>query len=494
MVPAPGSPRVGCGWFPVSAPVADLSLSADQAAALDRIADWFRSAPPSQYCDNPDCGGGGLPHTHGGAQGYPVLSLGGLAGSGKTWLAGQLAEQLGARIAYGAPTHRAAAVLRSKLPGGEAERVRTYHSLLYRAHVRYTCTVTGADVTALPCGCDDPDDCRCDKRFTPCGQGGDHDCPIQEHLNFDLRKYVGGFRDLVILDEASMLSQKRVEEIASLGVPVLLVGDYGQLPPVKEQMNRWMCDPELRLTENHRQAESSGIVPAALAARQQGRLTLGRYGQQAVVISARLNPEILDVASPERLPPGPERTVITHTNVMRAAVNTRYRVGCDGPLVVGDRLVCLQNRDCVVVSQDADTGIGDGGALGGWRPTGALAFVFNSSCGTVEYVTPARRHGQAWLDAVVRLDSDARGGSDTRIVTRVAVAQLGKDRKLRPDEHAAAHHLWDYAYALTAHKAQGSEFDDVVVMDTGAPDWMRWIYTAITRAKNRLIVVNWNTR
>ena len=51
---------------------------------------------------------------------------------------------------------------------------------------------------------------------------------------------------------------------------------------------------------------------------------------------------------------------------------------------------------------------------------------------------------------------------------------------------------FEFAYAITCHKAQGSEFDSVVVFDEGwlfGEDRYRWLYTAITRAKKRLIIV-----
>ena len=466
------------------------SPSPDQAAALDRVAAWLRAAPPALHCDAA-CAGG-EPHTHGRARGHPVLAVGGLAGTGKTWLAGQLAANLGASVAYGAPTHRAAAVLRGKLPPAERDRVRTYHSLLYQARATYTCLVSGEPMTRVPCGCADPGDCRCDRRFEPCGRDGTHECRVQEHLSFSLRRFLGGHRDLVVLDEASMVTEERVAEIASLGVPVLLVGDHGQLPPVRAPVSPWMRAPDVVLLENHRQGEASGIVAAALQARGTGRLALGRYGDgSTVVTSAALRPEVLEVAGPDRLPPGPDRAVIVHTNRMRAAVNRGYREGlglAGAALAAGDRVVALQNGDLPVSSREG--GLGDG--IDGWRPDGAMTFVYNGTCGTVEAVAPPRRARQPWLDAVIHLDADARGEPGTRVQARLAVAQLGADHRLRPDEHAARHGLWDLAYALTCHKAQGSEYDDVVVLDTGAPDWRRWIYTAMTRARRRLVVVNWS--
>ena len=51
---------------------------------------------------------------------------------------------------------------------------------------------------------------------------------------------------------------------------------------------------------------------------------------------------------------------------------------------------------------------------------------------------------------------------------------------------------FDFAYAISCHASQGSEFDDVVVIDESyafRSNAMRWLYTAVTRAKKRLILI-----
>ena len=53
---------------------------------------------------------------------------------------------------------------------------------------------------------------------------------------------------------------------------------------------------------------------------------------------------------------------------------------------------------------------------------------------------------------------------------------------------------FDFGYALTVHKSQGSEWDNVMVIEQpckywSGRDWNRWLYTAVTRAKNRLLIV-----
>jgi exodeoxyribonuclease-5 len=65
--------------------------------------------------------------------------------------------------------------------------------------------------------------------------------------------------------------------------------------------------------------------------------------------------------------------------------------------------------------------------------------------------------------------------------------QFGRDRieDCRSQEVV----LMDYGFCVTAHKAQGSEWDEVLVLEEIASGWdaRRWRYTAATRAKNRLI-------
>jgi ATP-dependent exoDNAse (exonuclease V) alpha subunit len=60
--------------------------------------------------------------------------------------------------------------------------------------------------------------------------------------------------------------------------------------------------------------------------------------------------------------------------------------------------------------------------------------------------------------------------------------------------HLGEFNLFDFGYCLTVHKSQGSEWDRVMLIDEGLPrqskkDYYRWLYTGITRAKDKLIIV-----
>jgi len=194
-----------------------IALGPSQENALDRISEWLRNAPPVRYCDSAECLGypdadGDMPHTHGGAQDFPVMSVGGYAGTGKTALAGQLADRLGARVTFGTPTNKAAWVLRHKLPESQRGRCGTYHSLLFRPNSWHSCLATGEIAGELGCVCGngfDDDACAC-PRFRCADarcQANAEGCRVESHLTFDRREYAGGHRDLLVLDEASMITE-----------------------------------------------------------------------------------------------------------------------------------------------------------------------------------------------------------------------------------------------------------------------------------------------
>lgn len=467
-----------------------MTLSTDQANALDRITDWYATAEPKII----HCNGGkasGLtgcpttPHTHGSGR-APVISLGGLAGTGKTSLTKALEQELGVQAVFGTPTHKAAAVLRRKLGGEQSHRVRTYHSLIYHMRPVYHCDTTGRIVRAVveTCTCRQPDACQCPARFDPCGAKPAHTCNIREELAEERRQYLGGHREIVFIDESSMLSREQVEDVRSFGIPVVLIGDHGQLPPVKAEMNPWTKNPEVLLTQIHRQGADSGILQAAYDVRRHGHLTRSRYGKGEAVRYQLSDPVMEGVL--ERWVPGPDRIIITHSNRLRAEVNAAHHGG--GPPRPGDRVVALggQVYDALRVTLEGAS----------YRSTMNLLQVHNGMTGTVHHT---RDRGGPVLEMVVELDDHPLATPDDPVCVLIgnacraqfgAPADLWKNSPDRPRDSV----LWDYAYALTAHKAQGSEFSQVIVMDEGITSggmYPQWMYTSLTRAKDAVIVAKY---
>lgn len=484
-----------------------MELGSSQELALSRVSEWARGAPKPEWCTRGEClgdtSGDERPHTHGFAHDYPVLSIGGLAGTGKTALAGQLAGRLSVRASFGTPTNKAAHVLKGKLPFEQQSRCGTYHSLLYLPKSWHTCLASGLEAEELQCACGlgfDHDDCSCPRfHCLGCGEGQGRGagggCAVEGHLAFEPRLHAGGFRDLIVLDEASMITEESVQDMRRFGLPILLIGDHGQLPPVKGLLSPWMLQPDVVLEENFRQQEASGIVKAALLARRAGTIAAGKYGDGTLVANGSSRPELYEAMLPHRLPPGPGSGIVTWTNKSRAGINHQVHRALaasrghddSSALVEGDRLVMLGRFTCELVKRRGD---------GGWKPQGAQSETYNGQAASVlEVLRQGGRQGKGWADAVLALE-DAGNPSKpveerAKVLRRLDLGQLGADRQLRPDERVPGSAAADYGYALTAHKAQGSEFDRVVVVGQGpsGPDRARWLYTAMTRAKSKLIVI-----
>lgn len=468
-----------------------LAYSPDQGSALEQVVDWHRRLKVNIIHCN---GGGGrglytgacpkTPHTHADGD-APVFALGGWAGTGKTTLVKALAAALGVRVVYGAPTHKAAAVLRRKLTGHQACEVRTYHSLVYHMHAIYHCAVTGRIVRRVVdnCTCGQSDACECPARFDPCQTRITHQCRVQEELTPERREYLAGHREIVIIDEASMLSPEQVADIRSFGLPVILVGDNGQLPPVKAEMNPWIRNPDVELTQIHRQGADSGILQAAHDVRRHGYMRRNTYGTGDAVRMPFSHEAIEGVL--ERFTPGPNRLVVTATNEIRSHFN-EYWHG-EGPVREGDRVVALGGQ-----TYEALRAVAEGT---GYRATSDFLLVHNGMTGTVLDVTD---NGGPMLDMIVQLDDHPLATPIHPVcllIAGAARAQFGAQQDLwkNSPERPKGSRLWDYAYALTAHKAQGSEFDQVIVIDSGTQSYAQWLYTSITRAKEAVLVLNYRS-
>jgi exodeoxyribonuclease-5 len=259
---------------------------------------------------------------------------------------------------------------------------------------------------------------------------------------------------LVILDEASMVDGRMAADLLSFGTRILVLGDPAQLPPIKGTGYFTDARPDVLLTEVHRQAHDNPIVHLATCAREGRALPLGTFGtagEWARVVDR------VDAVAAQRAD-----QILCGTNARRRAINARCRQlgghAAVSPMPrIGERLVCLRN--------DHEAGLLNGTV---WRTTQDAEW--EPGAGTV-YLT-------------VRPDG---GGCDILVA---AEASLFVDEDSgTPMWGGDQHFTW--GYALTVHKAQGSEWDEVLLFD----DWpsrqsrRQWLYTGITRAAQRLTVV-----
>lgn len=260
---------------------------------------------------------------------------------------------------------------------------------------------------------------------------------------------------LVIIDECSMVDEQLGRDLLSFGTPILVLGDPGQLPPISGGGFFTEHEPDFLLTEIHRQARDNPIVRLALDVREGREFMRGDYGTAQVIGREDVNQDLVLAAD----------QVLVGTNRTRRRYNHRLRelkgFTADYPQA-GDKLVCLRN--------DPSKGLMNGSL---WK-------VMSSSRETV-------KPGINLLVSPEEDDPD-RGVAKIKLL-KAAFEDPDGDipwtTKKRYDD-------FDYGYALTVHKAQGSQWDDVVLFDESfafKDTRQRWLYTAITRAAERLTIV-----
>jgi len=389
-------------------PTYSIRLSAEQLAAVDRVATWFHDVQD-------DVPGFDVPDFR-----TRRFRLGGLAGTGKSTIVKWIAREIGVDVGICAFTGKAAYVLRQK----GMRQATTMHRLMY-------------DPVAACEGCG-----MLAKEF---GDRPDHWCAHTKVSKQFVRKVVIPY-GLVIVDEASMVNRQLMDDLEAFGVPVLYVGDHGQLEPIGDNP-KLMVDPDIRLETIHRQAEGSEILKLAHLVRE-GK-TPETTGPKAQVVRANTMPR--DAPDYD--------AIICGFNKDRVAINAwvRRQHGRTGPVTAGDRVVCLRN--------DHDLGIFNG----------MLATVTD-----VRVMKAANGHSMPVMDVI-----DDSGDEFESL--RYAPEQFGEEATLRDNRKEKT--LWDFGYALTCHRCQGSEFSRVLVLEQIAPKWdpRRWRYTAVTRAADELV-------
>ncbi|MBF0391644.1 MAG: AAA family ATPase, partial [Alphaproteobacteria bacterium] len=269
--------------------------------------------------------------------------------------------------------------------------------------------------------------------------------------------------DLIVLDECSMIDEAMALDLLSFGKKVLVMGDPGQLPPVGGAGFFTARRPDSFLTEVHRQAAESPIIRVATMVRQ-GRLP--RFGQVGDTIVAPLTRETQEAVYRE------DTQAICGTHRVRWAYTARIRRrrGFVNPLPEwNERIICTRNH--------AEVGLFNG--------------MLGKAVGDAVAVRERRFPDLDLCRLTVRLDDEADERRDI-LATPYLFNSLYHGASERPRGLKKGIEEWDWGYVLTCHKAQGSEWPHVTVVDDsgsfGADRW-RWLYTACTRPSEGLTLL-----
>lgn len=269
--------------------------------------------------------------------------------------------------------------------------------------------------------------------------------------------------DMFVVDEASMVSTDIYKDLCSVGRKILWVGDHGQLEPVGDNPNL-MANPTVRLEKIHRQAADNPIIQLAHTLREGNNLIQAAKmlpGDERCRLHFKHMTQLGDVIDcafqgcedPQKMP-----QIIVAYNSTRTNLNALIRDAIGFPSdqpTLGDKVICLRNNRELQ--------------------------IYNGEIGYITAIEPVK-NGAYESNYEIAVDFGDREVNEIL----VAGKQFGEQKTMQ--KIPARLNLFDYAYAVTCHKAQGSEFHHVVVIDAACDLWSpsRWSYTAATRAADRL--------
>ena len=290
--------------------------------------------------------------------------------------------------------------------------------------------------------------------------------------------------DVVVVDEVSMAPKSLMELLFKHKVYVICLGDPFQLPPIdKDEDNHLLDNPHIFLDEIMRQEEDSEIIQLTMKIRNQESIDYFNGNEVKIIPYSDLNTGVLQWGD----------QVLTATNAKRRAINNQMRAlqGRTGEPVDGDKIICLRNYW-------EDSSLNGVALING--TIGILQNSFRTWREIPRFIqSDIRKFDVLVGDLVVPETNDVYQMTEMdrqMIITGEKCCdwrlsyRLGK---LRSKYGEIVPKEFTYAYAITTHKSQGSEWNKVVVLEENFPfdrdEHARWLYTACTRASEKLVLV-----
>lgn len=413
-----------------------MQLSHEQTIALDAIHAWAKEGWRSSVT-------------------APYFVLAGYAGTGKTTLLQYFVNQQSEPVTCCAPTGKAASVLEKKLTNA---RVSTVHAALYKPVPPSTKNLERleAELARHP---NDEDMKRAVER--------EKKRLAKKDISFGLKDESDRLINpgqLVVIDEASMVTRRMHQDLLNTHARILYVGDPGQLPPVEDKGFFQTHQPNAMLSQIQRQALDSPIIRISMRIRN-GEDIERTYSDSPNMPFRKLpKQEFIGERWLEY------DQVITGKNESRRKIN-RYFRGKKGFKSWwpedGDKLICLKN--------DSETEI----------------YYINGILGTSVSKALYSSEFQEIIGDIFYEDRIVNGVIFYRYPFQVHYDKNATEEPWQVRQ-AAGMKEFDYAYAITVHKSQGSEWDRVILADDdftigGREFRKRFLYTAVTRAKQELV-------
>ena len=281
---------------------------------------------------------------------------------------------------------------------------------------------------------------------------------------------------IVVVDEVSMLPKEMWDILMSLDFFVIAMGDPFQLPVIDKDTDNHILDkPDVFLDEIMRQAKENEIIRISMEVRERKPLSLYNGTTVKIVPYSDLSYGMMKWAN----------QILCSKNETRRALNKIYRehiLKFENELpVIGDKLICLKNNwDCLSAFQEPLVN-GQTGEVLGFQP-------FHDNTWGDNFYLKFRTDEGAHYDTI----ADGQFLREGKPFYPSNEKRKAYNKKMRgKKEKIKKLDLFDYGYAITVHKSQGSQYNKVLVIEEPMyqTDNARLLYTAVTRAIDKLVLV-----
>lgn len=243
-----------------------------------------------------------------------------------------------------------------------------------------------------------------------------------------------------IVDEASMVSEEIYDNMKYFNLPIIFIGDHGQLEPVGTKFNL-IKSPNVKLEKIHRNANN--IAKFADFLRKDNGAINYKSEDTSVSLTSKKLISIEQMMDADQIICAFNKTRLNINNLIRS------KKGYDSVIHPGEKIICLKNN--------------------------RELSLFNGMQVVVEKVFKNN----------IIFKNDKGREYNIKIDTR----QFGNPTLLESANQDKSRGYFDYAYAITCHKAQGDEWDNIIVLEEKCDLWehKRWAYTAASRARKNII-------
>lgn len=284
---------------------------------------------------------------------------------------------------------------------------------------------------------------------------------------------------VIVVDEVSMLPKDMWDLLLTHGIYVIACGDPFQIPPIdKNQDNGILNNPHIFLDEVMRQAKESDIICLSMDIREGKKINPFKGNDTQVFNKKDLCDGMYFWAD----------QILVSTNKSRHDINSYIRddLGRGFEPEINDKVICLRNCWDTLSEKQCDPLI-----------NGSIGTISTMHMESIDYIIMGQKVAAPVLvtDLITSNDEYKNLHIDyTALTTGEKFFNPRQEYIIRKNKQNPELPIeFNFGYAITGHRAQGSQWNKVLVLEESFPfdkiEHARWLYTTVTRAAEKLTLI-----